>query len=344
MSRISNSRVPRKCTFSENDWHILAGFWYPVAYSSEVQEEHYATTLLDVKLILYRNNDGVLTVANNVCPHRGASLSRGWMEEGHIVCSYHGLKYNGEGRCVRIPAAGPDVKIPAKLCLQTYQVEERYGLIWVCLKEVALQPIPEFDAWDDPKMQKLNVSAIWAASPSRHAENFCDVAHAAWIHADTFASRDLPEIGGFEVKDTEHGLYYGLPVTFLKDQTLEGKKSGVLETHIDEYVFTLPFTTHLIENFECGTEHILDSVQPISAKKIRVFMLKAKDFGHDEPVDDWLNFQHAVNLEDQGTVEDQCPEEIPLDLSAEFHTAADAFSVAYRRKLKALGLQGAMTS
>jgi len=63
----------------------------------------------------------------------------------------------------------------------------------------------------------------------------------------------------------------------------------------------------------------------------------------DEPVDDWINFQEITNEEDRGTVEDQCPEELPLDLSAEFHIAADAFSIAYRRKLKALGLEGPMT-
>lgn len=27
------SELPRNCTFSESDWHVLAGFWHPVAYS-----------------------------------------------------------------------------------------------------------------------------------------------------------------------------------------------------------------------------------------------------------------------------------------------------------------------
>lgn len=336
-------RVPRNCTFSENDWHILAGFWYPVGLSEEVGENHFATTLLDVKLVLFRNNEGKITAANNVCPHRGASLTRGWMEEGHLVCAYHGLKYNGEGKCTRIPAAGPDVKIPEKLCLKTYQAEEHYGLVWVCLKDKAVHPLPKLDVWSDPKVQKAKLNAYWNASASRHAENFMDVAHAAWIHAETFAPREYPEIGRFEVKETDYGFYYDTPTTFLASNTFEAKRNRDIETILSEYYFTLPFTSHLILKYKAGVEQIFDSVQPISSNKIRLYMLKTRDYMLDEPVDDWINFQEITNEEDRGTVEDQCPEELPLDLSEEFHIASDAFSVAYRRKLKALGLEGPMT-
>ena len=33
------SEVPRKNTFSENDWHVLAGFWHPVAFSHEIEDK-----------------------------------------------------------------------------------------------------------------------------------------------------------------------------------------------------------------------------------------------------------------------------------------------------------------
>ena len=112
--------LPYGCTFPEDDWHILAGYWHPVAYSDEINDSPYAAKLLDTKLVLYRNNHRSLVAANNQCPHRGASLSRGWLENGMLVCAYHGLKYNSKGECTRIPAAGPDAKIPAKLCLKTY--------------------------------------------------------------------------------------------------------------------------------------------------------------------------------------------------------------------------------
>jgi len=331
---------PPGCTFSANDWHILAGYWHPVALSEEVAVEHFSTTLLDVAIVLYRNTEGALTAAHNQCPHRGASLARGWVEDGHMVCAYHGFKYDSDGACVRIPAAGAEAKIPAKLCLKTYQVAERHGLIWVCLKDEATQPIPEFDAWSDPTTQTAALSAEWNSSAGRHAENFGDVAHAAWIHAETFAPRDYPEIPRFEVEETEHGLYYEVYATFLAANTFEAKKNQDIETSLSQYFFTMPFTFDLQMNYQQGVEHIFDTVQPISAGKIRLFMLKTRDFMKDEPIDEWIAFQEAVNEEDRGTVEDQFPHDLPLDLTAEFHMTADAFSIAYRRKLKALGLEG----
>lgn len=334
---------PPGCTFSANDWHILASYWHPVALSEEVGAEHLSTTLLDVDVVLYRSSRGALTAANNQCPHRGASLARGWVEDGQMVCAYHGFAYDADGACVRIPAVGAQAKIPAKLCLKTYQVAEKYGLIWVCLKDEAVQPIPDFDAWSDPNNQTAALSARWNASAGRHAENFGDVAHAAWIHAETFAPRDYPEIGRFDVEETEHGLYYEVEATFLAANTFEAKKNQDIETSLSQYFFTMPFTFDLKMNYQQGTEHIFDTVQPMSACKIRLFMLKTRDFMKDEPIEDWIEFQEAVNEEDRGTVEDQWPQDLPLNLADEFHMAADAFSIAYRRKLKDLGLQGSAT-
>jgi vanillate O-demethylase monooxygenase subunit len=43
-------------------------------------------------------------------------------------------------------------------------------------------------------------------------------------------------------------------------------------------------------------------------------------------------------------VESQRPEEIPLDLTEEFHIAADRLSAAYRKALRAMGLGHPLSS
>ena len=67
------SEVPRKNTFSENDWHVLAGFWHPVAFSHEIEDKPVSAKLLDVELVIYRTSKGV-SVAKDICPHRGTKL------------------------------------------------------------------------------------------------------------------------------------------------------------------------------------------------------------------------------------------------------------------------------
>lgn len=66
---------PRGCTFSESDWRALAPFWYPVALSHEVNLWPYAVTLLDERVVVYRLSDGSLSVARDICHHRGAPLA-----------------------------------------------------------------------------------------------------------------------------------------------------------------------------------------------------------------------------------------------------------------------------
>lgn len=67
------SELPRGCTFTAEDWHVLSQYWYPVAQATEVTDKPLAAQLLDVKLVLYRSNDQVV-VAKDLCFHRGLHL------------------------------------------------------------------------------------------------------------------------------------------------------------------------------------------------------------------------------------------------------------------------------
>ncbi len=146
--------LPPNFSFSENDWHVLASFWHPIVFSHDVMDKPIERILLDQRLVLYLTDKGI-SIAKNLCPHHGTTLSLGWMEDNQIVCPYHGLHYDRTGKCTLIPAAGPDAKIPESLKLETYPVVERYGIIWTCLKpEEAKFPIPEWDAMENSSLQK----------------------------------------------------------------------------------------------------------------------------------------------------------------------------------------------
>jgi len=114
----------------------LARYWYPVSLSHEVSVKPIAAQLLDQRLVLYRLANGKVTAARDLCLHRGIPLSMGCLEGDTLVCAYHGFRYDGEGRCVCIPAH-PGAAIPPKLRLQTYPTQERYG--WMCCN-LAVEP------------------------------------------------------------------------------------------------------------------------------------------------------------------------------------------------------------
>ena len=47
----------------------------------------------------------------------------------------------------------------------------------------------------------------------------------------------------------------------------------------------------------------------------------------------WTHDAHVINAEDKPMVEEQHPEDLPLDLRDEIHIPADRLSIEYRRAL-----------
>ena len=92
---------------------MYINFWYPVCLSDEINEGSKKATILGMDFVAFRDHEGVAHCLSNVCVHRGGSLANGIChEDGTIACPYHGWRYNGQGKCTKIPSLGPDAKIP----------------------------------------------------------------------------------------------------------------------------------------------------------------------------------------------------------------------------------------
>jgi nitrite reductase (NADH) small subunit len=72
---------------------------------------------------IFHTDDGIFALEDH-CPHRGASLGRGRVEEGCVICPLHLWKFRlADGQC-------PDIPTARAAC---YPVEVREGIIWVTL-------------------------------------------------------------------------------------------------------------------------------------------------------------------------------------------------------------------
>jgi nitrite reductase (NADH) small subunit len=49
------------------------------------------------------NLDGQLHALGNVCPHRGAPLAEGWIEDGKLVCPWHAWIFDLNTGCAEYP-------------------------------------------------------------------------------------------------------------------------------------------------------------------------------------------------------------------------------------------------
>jgi vanillate O-demethylase monooxygenase subunit len=77
---------------------------------------------------------------------------------------------------------------------------------------------------------------------------------------------------------------------------------------------------------------------PVSRTKTRIFFFIARNFDAHVPARQLLDWEAKILAEDKPIVESQRPEELPVDLSEEFHIRSDRFATAYRAAMKELGL------
>ena len=106
--------------------------WWGLGFSHEVRQgEIVPIKFLERDLILWRDSEGVLHCQGARCPHLGANIGYGGtVVDGNVRCPFHGYQYSKDGALVR--RDGERVRATARrLCLQTYQVRERFGGIYI---------------------------------------------------------------------------------------------------------------------------------------------------------------------------------------------------------------------
>jgi vanillate O-demethylase monooxygenase subunit len=337
--------LPRDCSFTEEDWRALAPFWYPVAFTRDVTQKPCAVRLLDERVVVYRLSDGAVCAARDICYHRGVPLSLGHVEGDEIVCKYHGLRYDRQGRCTCIPAH-PGGAISPRLRLDMYPAQERYGLVWVRLVDDGLRELPVLAEWDDPAyLQVLPESVDIAAAAGRQVEGFLDVSHFAFVHKESFGEPDNPVVPDYKVTKTERGFvadYISTVSNYAHGYKHLGPPGFLWHRRFEVY---LPFTAKLTVTFpDGGLLHILNAASPVSARKTRLFVPLCRNFDTDAPIEPTLDFNYQVFAEDIEIVQTQFPEDLPLKLHDEAHFPADRSSITYRKGLSELGLGRSYTA
>jgi vanillate O-demethylase monooxygenase subunit len=174
-----------------------------------------------------------------------------------------------------------------------------------------------------------------------------DVSHFPFVHAGTFGNPDITEVPRVDLQQTASGLRYDFPYLAANPSNSPLGESQVIQRYTS-YELTLPFTVQLTIAYPekgVGCAHVgFDIASPSSAREARVFLVAARNFDSQVPDDEVIAYDLSIAAQDRPIVEGQRPEELPLDLSEELHVRADSVTIAYRRKLKELGLAGGWTA
>ncbi|NJK52062.1 MAG: aromatic ring-hydroxylating dioxygenase subunit alpha [Leptolyngbyaceae cyanobacterium SU_3_3] len=314
---------------------VLYNDWYAIARSSDVPAGTVRSAqLFGVNLVLWRGENTAVLAWHDRCPHRSVRLSGGKVEDNCLVCPYHALAFNAEGRCVKVPAH-PDYVPPKQACAQTFLVSERYGVIFVSLGNPIADVVP-FPEWDDPDYRTyLSGGHRFRCSGLRAIENFLDVSHLPFVHGGILGESDRPTIADYEVMPIETGIYMKNIQIWQPDP--DGTGQGGIATY--DYWTLRPLVAALRKQKSDGQTMILwYVVTPISEEECVGWMWGALNYAHHIPKSDLVAFQDRVMLQDVENLESHNPKRLPLDTQIEFHLPSDRASLAYRKWLKKLGV------
>jgi phenylpropionate dioxygenase-like ring-hydroxylating dioxygenase large terminal subunit len=159
-------------------------YWVAVGTTQELYDIPQAVKVLGEDLVLFRDRSGKIGLLGEHCPHRGASLEYGDIEDGGLRCPYHGWLFDVSGQCLEMPAEPRDNKFCQKVKHLSYPVKELGGLIFAYLgPDRTKPPLPNYAPLVDRGSQ-------WQIEPVRHAdynwfnffENSADPAHVCILH------------------------------------------------------------------------------------------------------------------------------------------------------------------
>jgi phenylpropionate dioxygenase-like ring-hydroxylating dioxygenase large terminal subunit len=146
--------------------------WHPVLLSSKLKRKPLAVKILDQPLVVFRTPNGVAALDDR-CPHRGARLSAGHVEQGCVVCPYHLWRFgkDGSGESPVNPRMKPFAK--------AFEATESLGFVWVRSKGSA-SALPTLDT-QGLDLLGYHTGEIAAAFPIV-VDNFTEIEHSPTNH------------------------------------------------------------------------------------------------------------------------------------------------------------------
>ncbi|MDX1692143.1 MAG: aromatic ring-hydroxylating dioxygenase subunit alpha [Ketobacteraceae bacterium] len=172
----------------------LREYWYVACTSEDLKvDKPHSSTILETRLVLWRNKQGEVSVLRDRCSHRNVFLSEGKVKKNCIKCPYHGWTFDSEGNCVNVPSEGENGKPFSNRKVERFPVIEQEGLVWVWMGE-SKEPDPEKKPFPMPfygvKGWKTYYMVTEFDNGVTHlAENFMDVPHTVFVHEGWFRDR-----------------------------------------------------------------------------------------------------------------------------------------------------------
>lgn len=315
---------------------MIKNMWYAILDSKEVKKNKpIGVVRMGEKLVLWRDNLGKVNCIADKCCHRGAALSCGHVNEGNIVCPFHGIAFDGKGMCKLVPANGKNALVPSNLKTKSYMVKEEYDFIWIFWgdSDKATDKIPFFEELKEG-FTYGGIKDHWRNHYSRSIENQLDVVHLPFVHKTTIGRGNATIVNGPKVEETEDSIIVG--VFNEKDNGQQPKTRQEL-AESKQKLFNLQFKyPNVWQNYVNEKIRIVAFFAPIDDENTMLYIRFYQKITNVPIVKNIINSIGAwssliIERQDKVVVETQIPKETKL-VMGENLIPGDYPIVVYRRK------------
>lgn len=163
---------------------VLRRYWQPAALAVELDGPRPVApvTLLGERLVLFRNEDGALGLMQRHCPHRGADLCFGRLEENGLRCPFHGWLFDRTGQCVEQPGEPEGSRMHENIRARSYPVVEKNGVVFAYLGPGDPPAFPALDCFAAPDSHVFAFKGLWECNWLQAMEVGIDPVHASFLH------------------------------------------------------------------------------------------------------------------------------------------------------------------
>jgi len=295
--------------------------WYVVGKSSDFfRNKPYKARIWNKNYVVWKNSDGEYTALDDVCSHKGASLSAGKIINNNVMCPYHGYEFNCNGTLTHVPG----------ICFQSSPVYDlpKYDIIdkngWVYINTMPRQSNAsnssslsndfnssalvdyEENIFVEPEIAQncslVQLEMDYNCYSRVLSENSLDIMHIAFVH--TFGNAKRPNPSKEEPPKLVGKHHYKSRYYYEAGEDSMARKVFGAKNLIIENEFILPHTTVARVMFGEYVSTVITFALPIGENKSKLFVKTYRNFWQNN-VGDMItkNTMYNTMIQDKVVVE-----------------------------------------
>jgi phenylpropionate dioxygenase-like ring-hydroxylating dioxygenase large terminal subunit len=226
-------------------------------------------------------------------------------------------------------------------------VQVRYGYVWVNAGAPPARPLFAFREYAQAGRRIVDCDGIGVATSGlRVIENFLDMAHFPYVHPAILGQVPHTEVAPYRVHvDAQTDEIWATDCKFYQPRASIAATTGqdvAYVYRVMQPLCAMLYKTSVPRPGEMDAIGLF--VQPLDAEQVIAYGVLVY-FDDVTSSTDMIAFQQTIFGQDKPILENQRPKRLPLQAGMETPTRCDATSAAYRRWLKARGVEyGAITA